>query len=327
MTSAPGFLTKSGSTGELPIWSCGCLVDHAQGDACHALASPPPTSPPPCEDEHVTGRTARRIVFPAPQRVELQTFELPELGPGLAQLQSRCSLMSTGTENIAFNKLFEESSHWAQFVKYPFLPGYVAIADVAAVAPGVEDIRVGDRVAIRGNHASHHVHPAFLCTSVPEAIDDDRACWFALAKIAYVGARAAEYRLGDRVAVIGAGPIGQMSTRWANAAGARAVIVIDALESRLMLATKGGASTVVAGPVASATEAVILGCNGRRPRVIVDSTGNADVFASALALVADRGRVVVLGDTGFPATQHLTADVITRGITIVGAHDVHSMVG
>jgi len=33
--------------------------------------------------------------------------------------------------------------------------------------------------------------------------------------------------------------------------------------------------------------------------------------------------VVILGDTGSPAEQRLTQDVITRGLTIVGAHDMH----
>jgi threonine dehydrogenase-like Zn-dependent dehydrogenase len=33
--------------------------------------------------------------------------------------------------------------------------------------------------------------------------------------------------------------------------------------------------------------------------------------------------VVILGDTGSPTEQHLTSDVIRRGLTIVGAHDTH----
>jgi threonine dehydrogenase-like Zn-dependent dehydrogenase len=39
--------------------------------------------------------------------------------------------------------------------------------------------------------------------------------------------------------------------------------------------------------------------------------------------VADRGRLVILGDTGTPSEQRLTLDVIRRGIHIVGAHDSH----
>src|SRR5262249_46553362 len=62
------------------------------------------------------------------------------------------------------------------------------------------------------------------------------------AKIAFMGARAGGYRLGSRVLVVGAGPIGQMSVRWASAAGARAVIAADTERRRLALATAGGAT-------------------------------------------------------------------------------------
>src|SRR4030095_9145763 len=49
------------------------------------------------------------------------------------------------------------------------------------------------------------------------------------------------------------------------------------------------------------------------------------VFAEALRIVAYRGRVVVLGNTGMPAEQRLTDDVINRGLHIVGAHNALTM--
>jgi threonine dehydrogenase-like Zn-dependent dehydrogenase len=91
------------------------------------------------------------------------------------------------------------------------------------------------------------------------------------------------------------------------------------------VARRGGATGVVAAPIGDAHDEVVTLCGGTRPRVVVDSTGNAAVFAEALRLVADHGRVVLLGDTGSPTSQHLTPDVITRGVTIVGAHDKHSV--
>jgi threonine dehydrogenase-like Zn-dependent dehydrogenase len=73
-----------------------------------------------------------------------------------------------------------------------------------------------------------------------------------------------------------------------------------------------------------ARDAVIEAGGGALPQVVIDSTGNAAVFAAALGLAADRGRVVILGDTGQPCRQFLTPDVIIRGITIVAAHDNHN---
>jgi threonine dehydrogenase-like Zn-dependent dehydrogenase len=47
------------------------------------------------------------------------------------------------------------------------------------------------------------------------------------------------------------------------------------------------------------------------------------VLAHALRLVADHGKIILLGDSGFPAAQCLTSDVVLRGISIMGAHDLH----
>jgi threonine dehydrogenase-like Zn-dependent dehydrogenase len=151
------------------------------------------------------------------------------------------------------------------------------------------------------------------------------ASWFAPAKIAFMGARAARHALGDSVVVIGAGPIGQMAVRWAAAAGARAVVVVDPFPQRLEHARRGGATVVIGQPVADAREDVRAAVGPDGPDVVIDATGTAEVLTEALGLVRSHGRIVVLGDTGAPSVQRLTSDVIVRGITVVGAHDSHSM--
>jgi 2-desacetyl-2-hydroxyethyl bacteriochlorophyllide A dehydrogenase len=259
---------------------------------------------------------AQRILFDAKDHIGLEEYTPEPLTEGTVRFHTRYSLISSGTEGIVLRGLFDPGTHWANWISYPFRPGYSAVGVVAELGPGVSGLEVGNRVAARVGHAADHVVPASACTRVPDEVPLDQACWFGLAKIGLVGALAAGYGLGDAVAVIGAGPIGQMSVRWAVAAGATRVVVVDTVPERLEVARQGGATEVVAAPVDTVAE---LG----RPRVVVDSTGNAAVFASALRLVADHGRVVLLGDTGSPAGQHLTSDVITRGVTVVGAHDKH----
>ncbi len=185
------------------------------------------------------------------------------------------------------------------------------------------DGRVGERVAVRNPHASHALAEPASCHRIPDQLGDREACWFALAKIASMGARAAPMALADRVLVIGAGPIGQMSARWALAAGAEQVVVLDPVESRLALARMGGATGTIAEPVGAAAAQVerIFGASG--PNLVIDATGHHDVLALALPLVASRGTLLVIGDTGRPTLQHLTSDLIGRGIRIVGAHDMH----
>ena len=54
---------------------------------------------------------------------------------------------------------------------------------------------------------------------------------------------------------------------------------------------------------------------------VYDVTGAAPVFSASLTMLRRFGRLVLLGDTGTPTEQHLTGDVVTKALTIVGAHD------
>lgn len=266
----------------------------------------------------------RRFVFSEKQRVTLEPFDPVAVGPGELRVRAHLSLMSTGTENIVFNRLFEPGTHWDRWIQYPFYPGYLTVGEIVEIGPEVLDHKLGDRVALRSAHASEHVVKGEKALPIPDGIELEDAVWFGLAKIAFMGARVSGYTLGDSVLIIGAGPIGQMSVRWASAAGLGQIVVVDGVAGRLEMALRGGATAIVALPVEAAREEILSAFGGKLPRVVNDATGSAEVFSSALSLAAPFGRVVVLGDTGSPSGQRLTSDVITRGLTIVGAHDVHT---
>jgi 2-desacetyl-2-hydroxyethyl bacteriochlorophyllide A dehydrogenase len=267
--------------------------------------------------------TGSRVVFPERGVVTLEEFNVPEVGPAQVLVRTSYSLVSSGTERIVLHGRFDPGTHWEGYARYPFYPGYSSVGEIVAAGDDVRDLAVSDLVAARVGHASHHVTDALGCASIPPDVDLQQATWFALAKVALMGARVAEYGLGARVLTIGAGPIGQMTVRWVNAAGARHNVVVDPVATRRALAKKGGATAAVAD--IADRDAILAACGGAQPECVIDATGNADVFAAALPIVATRGRVVVLGNTGSPSAQRLTDDVITRVLHIVGAHDVLSM--
>lgn len=253
-----------------------------------------------------------RIVFPAPREVAAEAFELSEAREGQVFVRNRYTLMSTGTENIVLNRDFDDGTHFDRWARFPFRPGYLAVG-------------TSDQVVVfhRGNHASHAVVDAARCVAIPHGVDLRDATWCGLAKIAFRGAYAARYRVGDDVVIVGAGPVGQMSIRWAAAAGLARIVVVDPAESRLEHALRGGATEVHPVDVAAARDVLA----GRPHRLIVDTTGNAAVFESCLALAERFGKIVLLGDTGHPRDQRLGPEMIVKGLTVVGAHDVHDRDG
>src|SRR5213079_2247687 len=90
------------------------------------------------------------------------------------------------------------------------------------VGSRVRDIRPGDLVACGGEEAAHAellAIPANLCAAVPDGVAAVEAAFTTLGSIALHGFRQADLRLGERVAVVGMGLVGQLSARIARAAG------------------------------------------------------------------------------------------------------------
>ena len=100
---------------------------------------------------------ARRIVFPRPRRVALESFDPPPIERGEVAVRARYTLMSTGTENIILNRRYEPGTHWDAWVRYPMYPGYAGVGEVVEAGPNAGDLAPGTMVAARLTHASDHV--------------------------------------------------------------------------------------------------------------------------------------------------------------------------
>jgi 2-desacetyl-2-hydroxyethyl bacteriochlorophyllide A dehydrogenase len=264
----------------------------------------------------------QRIIFPAKGQVALQDFELPVPGPGDLKIRTLYSLMSIGTETIILHQKYAPDSHFARMFSFPQLKtGVQAIGKVEQVGAAVKDFAVGDTVFMRMAHGSHQVLPADRCSPVPDGVDLRSACWCGLAKTAFRAAWAGRFELGGHVLIIGAGPVGQMAIRWAKTAGLGSIVVVDLSAFRLEHARRGGALRTLCGDVAQHLATIREMNEGKGPALIIDTTGNPAVFQSALSSAAMFGKVVLLGDTGFPGKQCLTSDVMTKGLTIQATHD------
>ncbi len=270
----------------------------------------------------------KRIIFPQKGLTRLDSFELPEPGLDDVRLRTLYSVMSIGTETTILHQKYDPGTHFAKWFSFPQLKtGVQAVALVERVGAGVEEFSPGDTVFMRMAHGSHQVLAAQNLSPVPADLDKKDACWCGLAKTAFRGAWAAGFRYGSSVLIIGAGPVGQMVTRWAAAAGVDTIAVADLSEKRLQHAMAGGATMTIAGDIAGHAGQVGAIDNGSGPAIVIDTTGNPAALSSAMKFAARFGKIVLLGDTGYPDRQHLSSDLMEKGLTIQATHDSHDRDG
>jgi predicted dehydrogenase len=186
----------------------------------------------------------------------------------------------------------------------PLPLGYSAAGEVMAVGAGLEGaFKVGDRIAMAGaglaNHAELNVVPRNLAALLPDDVPYEQGAFGTVGAIAMAGIRTAQAQLGDVVAVIGAGLVGQLAIQLLALQGAR-VIALDINPQRLALAKSLGAEKTWTLGEAGLTEAVaaMTGGIGVDSVVICAATDSAEPLHLAAELARDRARVVMVGKTG-----------------------------
>lgn len=183
----------------------------------------------------------------------------------------------------------------------PVALGYSCAGTVIEVAQDAGSFSIGDRVACAGqNYASHAEMvyvPKHLCVKIPDAVDFEEASFVTLGAIALQGVRQAEPRLGDRIAVIGLGLLGQLTVQLLKASGCR-VLGSDLDPSKLQLARQFGADqAVTTGDLIQAAQTFSEG-HGVDAVIITASTKDNGPIEAAGAIVRKKGRVVVVGAVG-----------------------------
>ena len=257
----------------------------------------------------------------------------PQLLPGCVLVRVAASVVSAGTERasaeFASKNLMQKARARPDLVRevigkiqrdgilsavqavrsrldQPQTPGYSSAGTVIAIGEGVTDLQPADRVACAGAgfavHAEIACVPRLLVAKIPGDAKTEtpfeEAAFATLGAVALHGIRTAEAKLGDLVAVIGLGLLGQLTVQLLKAAGCR-VLGLDIDPARAELAHHLGADAVAV----SAADFRDL-CLERSQGAGVDSvliaaeTPSSDPVNLAGAIARERAIVVAVGTVG-----------------------------
>lgn len=107
----------------------------------------------------------------------------------------------------------------------------------------------------------------------------------------------AEIKLGESVAVLGVGPVGQSCVAFASLSGAGELIAVDGPADRLEYAQRMGATAGLSleVPAAARLSAIRQLTGGRGVDVVIEASGAPNAITEGLDMVRDGGRVIVCG--------------------------------
>jgi polar amino acid transport system substrate-binding protein len=148
------------------------------------------------------------------------------------------------------------------------------------------------------NYASHAETvfiPKNLAVKIPDDVSFDEAAFVTLGAIALQGVRTAEVKLGDAVAVIGLGLLGQLTVQILKAAGCR-VIGIDLETGKVSLASVHGAdSGVLRGDAVEAAVGRFTDGFGADAVIVTAAADTNDPIELAGTIARDRAVVTMVG--------------------------------
>lgn len=197
------------------------------------------------------------------------------------------------TINAVFNKLGQ-----------PLPLGYCNVGKVIAVGKGVEDFKIGDRVASNGNHAEYVSIPKNLVVKIPDNVTDEEASFTVIGSIGLQGIRLINPTFGETIVVVGLGLIGLITAQLLKANGCR-VIGFDFDQAKVDLANSFGVLAVNPSQgvdqvkfVQTITENV--GADGV---IITASNKSNEIISQAAKMSRKRGRIVLVGVVGLDISR------------------------
>lgn len=262
------------------------------------------------------------------ERIELREFPEPQPEPGKAVVQiGYCGICGTDLHPFHTGEPYN-----------PAICGHEWAGTVSAVGEGVSALREGDRVGIgvatacgtcpdcRSGDAAHCAgvlmgmlgigplappHGGFASAIAIDAarlyplraeLSDVEAAFLEPATVAVHALRRTPLRLGDRVVVLGAGPIGLLVLQCAKAAGAGCAVVVEPDARRARIAAELGADCALDPGAADFAERIAQHCGAAGPDVVFECAGIPSTIDRAATLVRRGGTVALVGLASAPAS-------------------------
>lgn len=278
--------------------------------------------------------------------VELQNVDVPEIGPNEVLIKSKAAPIGSDV------RVYNNDPVMMNVTRPPVILGSENSGEIVEVGEKVTGWVRGDRVVCElvisscgrcrfckmgkpfmctqgvllgrgqdGSFAEYYKAPAQFLHRIPENISCEEA---AMAEDTGVCIHAIDenqaVHLGDRVVILGCGPIGLLSLQIVKSCGAGEIIVtgLETDGKRLELAKQLGAHHTINVEKDELGKFIEDLTKGEGVDVVVLATASSDAINQAFGIIKSYGNMVVIGYPPGPV-QILWREVVPKSIRIMGS--------
>ncbi len=244
------------------------------------------------------------LTFTAPRQIELRVAPCPEPGPHQVRVRAIVSAISPGTEMLIYRGQMpqglaadETLAALSGPLAYPLKYGYALVGRITDLGPEVDAAWAGRLVFAFQPHQTCFVAPVESLLPVPEGISPERAAFLPNTETAVNFLLDGAPLIGEKVAVLGQGVVGLLTTALLARFPLAALVVFDRYPRRRTAALRLGATLALDPAAPDALDAARTAFGARSLYDGADLTyelsGNPQALDLALALTGFAGRVVI----------------------------------
>ena len=285
-----------------------------------------------------------RVVYLEPNKITLDTVTLPELKPNQVLVKTHQASVC-GSERSHYRGIHvrpEDAARGMPGAKtsegeskstYPMGPlGHEGGGTIVEMGSAVDEylgggvVRVGDRVGslVYPTYTDYWVTDPAHVQPIPAGVSFEVGCLYEALGCAAWAAIHQGVKIGDTVAVNGAGFAGNIMLQGAIAAGASLVIAVDVQQNKLDVARQLGADYTLNAAEVDPVEAVDEITHGEGVDVAVEAVGGTGVgLVQALRMVRHNGILALYGDNYAPISSLCLHRFHEDGLEVRNLNAVH----
>lgn len=286
--------------------------------------------------------------------VRLENIDIPEPQDDQVQIKVKfCGICGSDLHEYTEGLALPTAKHPISGKSLPITMGHEFSGEVVKVGNNVTDLKIGDGVAVEpliacgycdncragkynlcenaigddgssnflgfsddGGYAEYANVRDFFAHKMPKDMSYELGAVTEPTTVAYEAIKKSGFRLGQTVAVMGAGPIGLLTATLAKLGGATKVYITDVSPERLQKAKELGLTDVLNSEKTDVVKQIKSEVPGGVD-IVYDAAGIQATFDTAIRVAKKAGKVMLIALFGKPITVDVTNRLIMQGLDVV----------